>query len=67
MPIFNYKCKKCGNVAEVIKKASDPDPECAVCGCDMEKQVSGSQSFYFKGEGTYSEKSMAPRKGNQNG
>lgn len=65
MPIFNYKCRKCKNVAEVIQKSSDPAPQCVLCGGDTEKQVSGSQSFYFKGEGTYSEKSMAPKKGKQ--
>ena len=61
MPIFDYKCE-CGNEVEKMVKSSATLVECSLCGAKMTRTISGGQSFYFKGAGVYSEKSMAPRK-----
>jgi len=53
MPIYEYKCEKCGHHVEVMQKVSDEPPkECEKCGGALEKQWSLS-GFQFKGAGWY--------------
>ena len=41
MPLYEYKCDDCGEEFEVIRSASDTDPEpCPACGKPAEKQFS---------------------------
>ena len=53
MPIYEYSCKKCGEVIEKIQKFSDPPlkkhPD---CGGALTKLISKS-SFQLKGSGWY--------------
>ena len=52
MPIYEYKCAKCGNELEVMHKVSDPNPsECPKChAAALERQMSRT-SFQLKGGG----------------
>lgn len=53
MPIYEYKCEKCGKVFDVLQKLnSDPVETCIDCGGKVEKLISSS-SFQFKGSGWY--------------
>lgn len=55
MPIYEYKCCKCGTVSEVIQKFSDaPLTDCEECGNHgtLEKLMSLG-SFHLKGSGWY--------------
>lgn len=55
MPIYEYKCSKCGTVSEVIQKFSDaPLTDCEECGTHgtLEKLMSLG-SFHLKGSGWY--------------
>jgi len=55
MPIYEYKCKKCGEVSEYIQKFSDPPMiDCEECGAtrSLEKLMS-LNSFHLKGSGWY--------------
>jgi putative FmdB family regulatory protein len=53
MPIYEYKCKKCNKVVEIIKNInSDTKENCIVCGKEMTKLISLS-SFHLKGSGWY--------------
>jgi putative FmdB family regulatory protein len=53
MPIYEYRCKKCGNEIEIIQKMSDKPPaRCKKCGGRLEKMISQT-AFQFKGEGWY--------------
>jgi len=55
MPIYEYRCKKCGEVSEYIQKFSDaPITDCEKCGSPgtLEKLMSLS-SFQLKGSGWY--------------
>ena len=53
MPIYEFRCKKCGNQIEVIQKMSDKPPaKCKKCGGRLEKMISQT-TFQFKGEGWY--------------
>ncbi len=53
MPIYEYRCKKCGAQLEVLLRSSDKPPKrCRECGGALEKQFS-SPAIQFKGEGWY--------------
>ncbi|WP_428267279.1 FmdB family zinc ribbon protein [Haliangium sp.] len=53
MPIYEYKCKACGNEFEYQQRMSDPPKsECERCGGALEKLISRS-SFMLKGSGWY--------------
>lgn len=57
MPIYEYRCQKCGHELEVMQKISDPAPDpCPKCGAaqGLERLVSRS-SFQLKGGGWYSD------------
>ena len=40
MPIYEYKCKQCGLVSEVLIKGSQDKPVCKCGSDDMEKLIS---------------------------
>ena len=51
MPIYEYRCKRCHKVFEVLQKISEESlTTCIDCGAKVEKLVSSS-SFQFKGNG----------------
>ena len=53
MPIYEYKCRKCGNQFEVFQGISDPEVKsCKFCKGKVHKLVSLS-SFSLKGSGWY--------------
>ncbi|GBE40175.1 zinc ribbon domain protein [bacterium BMS3Bbin09] len=53
MPIYEYKCMKCGEQFEVMQKMSDdPLVECSSCGGDLKKMITNT-SFVLKGSGWY--------------
>ena len=55
MPIYEYRCTKCGHLIEIIQKLSDrPLRKCPECTGRLEKLVSRA-SFQLKGGGWYSE------------
>ena len=53
MPLYEYKCRSCGKIFEVIQKFSDePLKVHEACGGDVEKLISRS-AFQLKGSGWY--------------
>ncbi len=53
MPIYEYKCRKCGRQYEVFQGISDPElKSCKFCKGNVHKLVSLS-SFSLKGSGWY--------------
>ncbi len=53
MPIYEYKCKKCGKEFEVFQHMSDPAVKsCRFCKGPVSKLMSLS-SFHLKGSGWY--------------
>jgi putative FmdB family regulatory protein len=53
MPIYEYRCKKCGKEFEVFQRISDPEiRKCKYCEGPVYKLVSLS-SFHLKGSGWY--------------
>jgi len=53
MPLYEYRCKKCGHVFEKIVKFSDkPIKKCPECGGSVEQTIS-APAVQFKGSGWY--------------
>ncbi len=53
MPLYEYRCLKCGRLQEKIQKFSDPPLKtCQGCGGRLERMVS-APSLQFKGSGWY--------------
>jgi putative FmdB family regulatory protein len=53
MPIYEYKCRKCGKEYELFQKISDPAIKtCKFCKGHVNKLISVS-SFHLKGTGWY--------------
>ena len=53
MPIYEYKCSKCGHTTEMWQKFSDPPlGECEICGGSVKKIIS-QNTFHLKGSGWY--------------
>ena len=53
MPIYEYKCKKCGKEFEMFQGVADPAAKsCKFCRGPVHKMMSLS-SFHLKGSGWY--------------
>lgn len=53
MPIYEYRCTKCGHRFEAIQKVADPPlSKCEKCKGKVERLVS-SPAIQFKGSGWY--------------
>ena len=54
MPIYEYRCHRCGHHAEVIQKFSDPPLQgCPQCGEAEFRKLVSQTSFQLKGAGWY--------------
>ena len=53
MPLYEYRCRSCSAVVEVIQKFSDPElTDCSACGGSLEKLLA-APAIRFKGAGWY--------------
>jgi putative FmdB family regulatory protein len=54
VPIYEFECKACGDVQEVMQKLSDPQPsECPVCHGGPLVKLMSRTGFILKGAGWY--------------
>ncbi len=54
MPIYEYECKACGTVQELMQKTTDPAPEaCDKCHQGPMVKLMSRTAFVLKGEGWY--------------
>lgn len=54
MPIYEYRCEKCGHEFEVWQKVSDPEPKgCPECHGRRISRLISHTSFQLKGTGWY--------------
>lgn len=53
MPIYQYKCKKCEAVMDIVRSMEDRDKEveCMKCGGESHREVSSVAPAQFKGRG----------------
>ena len=57
MPIYVYKCKKCGKEKEILLPINDLQDtiiECENCKEKMDKLISNPSMIKYKGDGFYS-------------
>jgi putative FmdB family regulatory protein len=53
LPLYEYKCEKCGNQFEKIEKHSAPTTQkCPNCGAKAQRMISAA-GIQFKGSGWY--------------
>jgi len=52
VPIYEYRCKKCGHRFERIQNFADSPKSCPECGGKVERLISSS-AVQFKGAGFY--------------
>jgi putative FmdB family regulatory protein len=54
MPIYAYRCERCGHAKDVIQKFSDaPLAICPECGADAFRKQLTAPAFQLKGSGWY--------------
>jgi putative FmdB family regulatory protein len=54
MPIYAYRCERCGHAKDVIQKFSDtPLSICPECGADAFRKQLTAPAFQLKGSGWY--------------
>ncbi|MGI5911673.1 MAG: FmdB family zinc ribbon protein [Syntrophomonadaceae bacterium] len=53
MPIYEYRCDKCGQFEKIQKVNAEPLYVCPTCGAAAERIISKSVGVVFKGSGFY--------------
>lgn len=54
MPIYAYRCDKCGHTFDRLQRLSDPDPDtCPSCGTHAVKRQLTAPQFRLAGGGWY--------------
>lgn len=53
MPIYEYKCKKCGIIEVMQKITEEPLAVCPKCGQPVKKMIGHNVGILFKGSGFY--------------
>ena len=61
MPIYEYRCERCGQNVEALQKMSDaPLKVCKHCGEEALQRVMSRTSFVLKGSGWYATDYKSP-------
>lgn len=53
MPIYDYRCEKCGRFEAKQKITDDPLAACPECGSPVHRLISKNVGVVFKGSGFY--------------
>ncbi len=53
MPIYEYKCDKCGKFEKMQRMSDAPLTTCPKCGGPVKKLISHNVGIIFKGPGFY--------------
>jgi len=53
MPIYDYKCEKCGRFEKVQRITEEPLQVCPECGGPVERLISKNVGIVLKGAGFY--------------
>jgi putative FmdB family regulatory protein len=67
MPIYEFKCARCGNLAEVVQRVGARPPPCPACGSKRMARAVSRTAFHLKGGGWYADLYATPRPGADKG
>lgn len=54
MPIYDYRCEKCGDFTKEQRITEEALKECPFCGGPVQRLISRNVGIVFKGSGFYS-------------
>src|SRR3954447_19638467 len=67
MPFYEYQCRACGKLTEVLQKVSDPPlKKCPECGKSQLKKLVSAPVFRLKGGGWYETDFKSDQEGKRN-
>ena len=49
MPIYEYRCEKCGTLSEVLLLGKEENPSCGTCGGTQLTKLMSAPNFSIKG------------------
>jgi len=52
MPVYQYRCKKCGAESQEIQRMGEPPAICKKCDIPMERKI-GRTNFALRGRGWF--------------
>lgn len=61
MPIYEFRCGKCGKLAEVMQRVGERPPPCPACGSRRMARAVSRTSFRLKGGGWHADLYQTPR------
>jgi putative FmdB family regulatory protein len=67
MPIYEFRCARCGKLAEVVQRVGERPPPCPECGSKRMVRAVSRTSFQLKGGGWYADLYATPRPGKAEG
>ena len=67
MPIYEFKCARCGNLAEVVQRVGARPPPCPECGSKRMARAVSRTAFHLKGGGWHADLYATPRPGADKG
>ena len=67
MPIYEFKCARCGNLAEIVQRVGARPPPCPACGSKRMARAVSRTAFHLKGGGWYADLYATPRPGADKG
>jgi putative FmdB family regulatory protein len=61
MPIYEFRCARCGKLAEVVQRVGERSPPCPHCGSKRMSRAVSRTSFHLKGGGWHADLYATPR------
>jgi putative FmdB family regulatory protein len=55
MPIYEFRCARCGELSEVVQRVGERPPPCPKCGSKRMARAVSRTSFQLKGGGWYAD------------
>jgi putative FmdB family regulatory protein len=67
MPIYEFRCARCGALSEVVQRVGERPPPCPKCGSRRMARAVSRTSFQLKGGGWHADLYATPRPGKAEG
>ena len=67
MPIYEFRCARCGELSEIMQRVGERPPPCPKCGSKRMARAVSRTSFQLKGGGWHADLYATPRPGKAEG